>query len=48
MPGSWIEVRPVDVLDVALVSVFLYLVIVWMRQARAGLPLVGIAILGGF
>ena len=47
MPGSWIEVRPVDVLDVALVSVFLYLVIVWMRQARAGLPLVGIAILGG-
>ncbi|MCC6639619.1 MAG: DNA integrity scanning protein DisA nucleotide-binding domain protein [Deltaproteobacteria bacterium] len=47
MAGSWIEVRLVDVLDVALVSIFLYLVIVWMRQARAGLPLVGIAILGG-
>ncbi len=47
MVSSWFEVRPVDVLDVGLVSVLLYLVIVWMRQARAGLPLVGMAILGG-
>lgn len=47
MPGSWFEVRPQDVADVLLVSVLLYLVIVWMRRARAGLPLFGMAILGG-
>jgi diadenylate cyclase len=47
MLTSWFEIRPLDVLDVLLVSIFLYLVIVWMRRARAGLPLVGMAILGG-
>lgn len=47
VPEAWLEVRPVDVLDVLLVSMLFYLVIVWMRRARAGLPLVGMAILGG-
>lgn len=47
MPEVWLEVRLGDVLDVLLVSLLLYLMIVWMRQARAGLPLVGMAILGG-
>ena len=47
MVSSWFEIRAVDVLDVLLVSILFYLVIVWMRQARAGLPLVGMAILGG-
>jgi len=47
MVGSWFEIRAVDVLDVLLVSILFYLVIVWMRQARAGLPLIGMAILGG-
>lgn len=47
MLSPWLEVRPVDVLDVALVSVLFSLLIVWMRRARAGLPLLGMAILGG-
>jgi uncharacterized protein (TIGR00159 family) len=47
MLSSWFDVRPVDVLDVLLVSILFYLVIVWMRRARAGLPLFGMAILGG-
>ncbi|CAG0989911.1 Cyclic di-AMP synthase CdaA [Myxococcaceae bacterium] len=47
MAEAWLEVRPGDVLDVLLVSTLFYVVIVWMRRARAGLPLVGMAILGG-
>jgi uncharacterized protein (TIGR00159 family) len=47
MPEMWFEVGASDVLDILLVSILLYLVIVWMRRARAGLPLVGMAILGG-
>lgn len=41
------EIGVVDVFDVALVAILFYAVIVWMRQARAGLALVGIVILGG-
>jgi len=41
------EIGVVDALDVALVAILVYAVIVWMRQARAGLAFVGIVILGG-
>ncbi len=41
------EIGVIDVFDVALVAILFYAVIVWMRQARAGLALVGIVILGG-
>ncbi|MEX2207762.1 MAG: diadenylate cyclase [Myxococcota bacterium] len=46
MPDLRLQPPLADVLDIALVSVLLYALIVWVRGARAHFALLGIAILG--
>jgi uncharacterized protein (TIGR00159 family) len=44
--GGWMELRWWDLLDVALVAAFLWATFVWLRQSRARLAFVGLALLG--